>query len=181
MSEAEIVNAPSINDYHNSNFLVTMSNMPGIQAEHDMAVFHNFIREVTLPGFSLNTLTTNFKGEQHLHNVGTQKNTNLDDITITFKLSEGLYNYFLIANYITSVRYEKNYTAEAGGPEQMKKNNIKNIFIDLLNNEKKPVGRLTYTNCVPVTLSNLNLSYTDTNIVTFTSTFRFEELGFELL
>ena len=170
--------APSINDFHNSNYQVVLSNMPGLPKESDMAMYHNFVKDVTLPGFSLETMVTKHMGEDYLHNMGSRKNNELGDLSITFKANEGLLNYYYLVRWMTAIRYQKNDNFDAD--TRMKENVIKNIFVNVLTNQKSNSGRISYEKCVPTSVSGLSLSYTDKSIVTFQASFKFQEMGFAL-
>jgi hypothetical protein len=174
---SEIISAPSINDFHNSNFLVVFANMPGIENESDMAVIHNFIKDITLPSFSLKTMTTKHQAASHLHNMGSRNNEDLGDLSINFKLSEGMYNYFLFANYIATNRQADNISETP----KMKDNLITGIMVDMLDNQKNRIGRISFDRVVPTTVSGLSLNYQENGIVDFSVTFAFEEFAFELL
>jgi hypothetical protein len=173
-----IMSKPGINDFHNSNFRVTLGDFPGAQAS-DMSIFHNFVKSVSLPGFSLATTTTSHFGVDELHNMGSRDNNDLGDLSIVFKLSEGLLNYFYIANYIQSVRHKANISKP--GQEKQKDNIITSIAVDLLNNQEKAIARIHYFRCVPTSIDGLSLDYAQTGVLTFTTSFKFEEMTFELL
>jgi hypothetical protein len=167
---------PGINDFHNSNFRVTLSNFPGLN-DSDLHIFHNNIRSIQLPGFTLETFITKNMGKDHLHNMGSRQNDNLGDLSITYKLSESLLNYFHIANYIESVKHQKNIS---NVPKQ-KDNNIGSIIVELLSNQKTPVCRIHYKDVVLSGIDGLALDYTNGAVMTFTSTMKFEQMQFELL
>jgi hypothetical protein len=171
-----VMSKPGINDFHNSNFKVYIDEFPGLTF-NGVDVFHNFIRSITLPSFSLETMVTKHMGEDHLHNVGSHKNSDVGDLGISFKVSESLLNYFGLANYMQSVRYQDNQSDSS----RMKDYHIGAIIVELLNNQKTPICRVFFRKVVPTNISGLSLDYTNGSVLTFDATFKFEQVNFELL
>ncbi len=167
---------PTINTFHDSNFKVIISNIPTLQYENEISLYHNFIRSVSIPGFSIDMIMSEWRGEHYL-NPGSHKNNELGDLTITFKLTEDLMNYFYMAEYIMNMRYEHIDNTDDPG-KRMKMNFIKAIDIDILNNSKNKIANIKFSRCFPVNISSLDLDYTNGNEVDFTVTFKFTEINF---
>jgi hypothetical protein len=168
---------PTVNTFHDSNFKVAISNVPTLEHINELSLYHNFIRSVSLPGFSIDMLTSDWRGEQSLH-PGNHKNDDLGDITITFKLTEDLMNYFYMAQYIMDMRYENADNTDDDPKDRMKMNFIKAIDIMILDNSKRRVANIKFSRCFPTNISTLDLDYTNGNEVDFTVTFKFTEIHF---
>jgi len=168
---------PQINTFHGTNFKVTISNIPTLEFENELDLFHNFIRSISLPSFSIDMIMSEWRGEQYL-NPGSHKNDSIGDVSITFKLTENLMNYFYMAQYVMDMRYEHSDTKEDGQDPRMKMNFIKAIDIDILNNSKKRVANIKFSRCFPTEISNIELDYTNGQEMEFTVTFKVTEINF---
>ena len=172
---------PQINTFHDTNFKVVISNIPTLQVENELDLFHNFISNVSMPGFSIDLIESQWRGEHYL-NPGSHKNNDLGDLTITFKVNENLMNYFYMAQYVMDMRYE--HTDHPTDPEdRMKMNFIKNIDIMILSNQKQHIANIKFSRLFPISISALTLDYKDTNgsEVSFDVTFKFTEIHFGLV
>ena len=165
---------PAINTFHDSNFKVIISNIPTLEFENQLDLFHNYIRSIALPGFSIDMILSDWRGEQYL-NPGSHKNSDLGEVTITFKVTENLLNYFYMSQYIMDMRYEHTDTTD---DDRMKMNFVKSIDVDILNNQKRKIANIKYSRCFPTNISDLNLDYTNGEEVDFTVTFKFTEVNF---
>jgi len=168
---------PQINTFHGTNFVVTISNIPTLEYENELSLYHNFIRSISLPGFSIDMILSDWRGEQYL-NPGSHKNNELGDVSITFQLTENLMNYFYMAQYIMDMRYEYSDTNADGGDYRIKMNFIKAIDVDILDNSKRKVANIKFSRCFPTEISNIELDYTNGQEMSFTVTFKFTELNF---
>jgi len=168
---------PQINTFHDTNFKVIISNIPTLEYENEMALYHNFIRSISLPGFSIDMIMSEWRGEHYL-NPGSHKNNDLGDITITFKLTENLMNYFYMAQYIMDMRYEEADNTSDDPADRMKMNFIKSIDVDIVDNSKRKVANIKFSRCFPINISALELDYTNGQEVDFTVTFKFTEINF---
>jgi len=168
---------PQINTFHGTNFKVHISNIPTVQYEHELDLFHNFVRSISLPGFSIDMIMSDWKGEQYL-NPGSHKNDGLGDVSITFKLTENLMNYFYMAQYVMDMRYEYSDNDSDAPQNRMKMNFVKAIDIDILDNSKRTVANIKFSRCFPTEISNLELDYTNGQELDFTVTFKVTEINF---
>ena len=170
---------PQINTFHDSNFKVVISNIPTLEYEHDLDLFHNFVRRVVLPGFSIDMIESVWRGE-HYQNPGSHKNDALGDITITFKVNENLMNYFYMAKYVMDMRYEYADNITDDPQDRMKMNFIKTIDVMILDNQKRHIANIKLSRCFPTNITSLTLEYTNGDEVEFDVTFKITEIHFGL-
>jgi hypothetical protein len=164
------MSAPNL--FRSSKWEIHFSNIPSITNMSDMVYFDQYVKNINIPSESLDLIQTNFKNFA-INQPISRANVNLEQITIDFKVSEGLTNYYNFYTFIKSMRYGQNITEEL-----IRLNIVKTIDLNILDNEKHPTNRLTFTNAFLVNLGSLNLVYGQDQEVTFTTAWQYEELKF---
>jgi len=168
---------PEINAFHASNFEVVISNIPTLDDPSDIFMYHNFIKSVSLPGYTLTTMDSQWTKENYINPLS-RANNDLGDLSITFKVNEYMMNYFLMAQYITMTRYGVNNHADEDF--RIKTNVIKAISVNMLDNQKNVLGTVEYNTLWPTSISGLELNYAQSNEVEFTVTFKFQEIFYRI-
>lgn len=167
------------NAFIDSNFQIIFSNMPGVpnNAYQDkMKYFDNYVKDITLPGYRLDTENSIYKGHVQKH-VLTGKDLALDSFTISFILSEDLLNYFYIFRWIMLHRKGINENNLSSNIVDQK---IKKITVMFLSNQKVKVAEYNFENVICTSISNLNLSYSGEEEIVFNVTMEYDSLDFEI-
>ena len=166
------------NIQHSDKFSVTISNIPGYPLQtnnkDNMGLYDLYIKEVSFPQHTLELVQSNLKGYA-INHPASKRNNDLGTFSITFKLSEGMKNWFYIYRWMKELREGINIDSE----KFYRLNFVKEIKISFLDNEKRPqwvyslfncfitnLGSLTFTNGVDEEMSfTVDFSYEDFNIV----------------
>lgn len=167
-----------INTFHQDNFNVTFSNFPIVYDDQlanpvDLRVFNYFVKNIVIPDMTQDTINVDFMNSVRYQPI-TRANDQLPQLTIEFKAEENLRNYHLFYSYIKKMRYG---TTEASPQYQ---NTIKSIFIDTLNNQGNKIGRLEFTNALPMSLGSLTLTVGDSSELSFPVSFLYESFNLTL-
>lgn len=102
--------------------------------------------------------------------------SNLD---LTFVVDEAMKNYMEIFNWIVSSAMTENHTrfdALASSQEGL----FSDISIVILNSKKNPNIEVTYTNCFPISLSDIQLNTTDPDVTYPEATVTFQYDTFDI-
>jgi len=161
------------NTSRNSNFLVSISNIPGLTNHRAFKYFDNYIRSVDLPDFSLDFVESVILDYTINHPIS-QKNNSLSEITLTFKLSEDLMNYFYAFRYIQSVRYGNNENKDVS--EKLVDDVINSVIVTALDNQQRPVAKIEYKNLFISNLSSLSLAYGEDMESEFSISLKYENI-----
>jgi len=169
-----------INTFHQDSFIVSLSNFPSVNysaesqvKEVDMRIFDYFVKNVVIPDMSQETVQVDFMGGVRYQPI-TRANNENPQLTIEFKAEENLRNYHMLFSYIKKMRY---------GDVPVKnqyQNTIKSIFIDTLDNQGRKLGRLEFTEALPVSLGSLSLTVGDSSELSFPVSFVYEEFKLTL-
>jgi hypothetical protein len=98
-------------------------------------------------------------------------NDNLQQLSIEFKVSEDMRNYFILYQYLMATRYGKILDKE----EWLRFNVIKNIKLKCLDNQNREIGGIVFTNAIITSVGSLSLQMGIADPVTFSVTFFYEE------
>lgn len=164
------------NVLHNDKWQISFSNMPSMTNIQDMRLYDNYVRAVVIPDYNLEYANSDYLGFQVRHPIN-KANTDLSQITITFKASEDLMNYINIFEYMQSMKYgnEVNLNDE----NMFRKQVIHSIVISFLDNQKRVIANWSFTNSLITNLSSLPLEFGSASEVLFTVNFIPEEIGYE--
>lgn len=159
---------------HSDKWNIIISNLPGYHPTagnlDNIQLFELYIKEFVLPDLSLELVQSRFRNYQINHQIS-QINDNLGDLSLTFKVSEGLLNYYLIYDYIQSMREELNVNNE----ELFRLNFIKELKLNILDNEKRPKIQYSFINCFITNLTSLTLTQGVDQEMTFTLSIKYED------
>lgn len=105
----------------------------------------------------------------------TPDQVNFSTLDLTFIIDEAMKNYMEIFNWIVSSAMTENHTrfnALASSQEGL----FSDISIIILNSKKNPNIEVTYTNCFPISLSDIQLNTTDPDVTypEATATFQYD-------
>ena len=154
------------NTAHSGGWKVIFSNLPLLPKTTDMKLFEGYIKSVILPDYNLEEYQSGFKGETTRYPIS-RVNENLSQFQIDFILSEDKMNYFYLLQWMMSKRYGQ--TLE----------NINRITIELLDNQRRTIGKMHYTEASLVFLSSIPLDSGVDDEITLTTNFSYEEVCFE--
>lgn len=167
----------NFNTFHSDSWSVTFSNMPSLSGISDMSMFDNFVKGLVIPEYNIEEIESSFQIFKVRHPVAPRANYNLNQISIDFKVTEDLLNYFTIFEYMRHLKYgelNKDYTDEL-----IRKYVIKSIILHIMDNQKREVAFLRFTNAFILSLSSLTLTTGTADELTFTITCSYEELFYE--
>lgn len=162
---------------HGSKFQVYFSNVPGYVPSEtnldNLNIFDLYVKDITFPGITVNYTEVDFRN-YHINVPVSKSNDDMRDLTMTFKLSEGMLNYYYLYNWLKSLREGRNIDNE----KFFRENYIKNIILYFLDNEKRPKWKYVLENCFLTDLSSISLEYGTDEELTFTTTFIYEDFNF---
>jgi len=169
----------TINTQHSDKWSINFSNIPGYTPNdrdnlNNFNIYDLYVKSVTFPSYSIKLTASDYMNHKINHQISKQ-NDDFSELNITFKLSEGLLNYFYIFNWLRSIREGINIDAE----KWFRLNFIKAITIHFLDNEKRPTYKYTYENCFITNLSDLSLTNGEDEQLSFNITVTYEELKVE--
>jgi hypothetical protein len=169
----------TINTQHSDKWSINFSNIPGYIPSNrnnlnNQNIYDLYVKSVSFPSYSIKLTASDYKNHKINHQISKQ-NDDFSDLSVTFKLSEGMLNYFYIFRWMRSIREGINIDSE----DWFRLNFIKAITIHFLDNEKRPCYKYVYENCFITNLSDLNLTNGEDEQLTFTINLTYEELKVE--
>lgn len=164
----------TVNNFHGDKFRVVFSNIPGMDSMLDMQLYNNFIKSLELPEFSQEFAPDNFKGSVIWHPIS-QNNDQLSSLSIEFKLSENMENYYNLFHWMHAIRYCQP-EFKTSFREMIRRNTVKSIDILFLDNEKRAQKKMTFKECFISGLGSIPLIMGNSDEITFTSTWQFQEV-----
>lgn len=166
------------NIQHSDKLLVTISNIPGYTPSTDnkdnMGLYDLYIKEVAFPEHRIDLIESHNMGF-HINHPGSKINDNLGTLSITFKLSEGMKNWYYIYRWMKSLREGDNIDEE----KFYRLNIIKEIRLTFLDNQKRPQWYYRMQNCFITNLSGLNFTNGRDEEMAFTIDITYEDFGIE--
>ena len=170
-------NNNKINAFHQDNFTVDFSNFPEIFFDNtkyvDLTLYNKFVKNIVIPDMSLETIDIEFINDIQNQPISRANNA-LPQMTIEFKADETLRNYYYMLTYIKQMRY-------GSSPDSSRNNNINKIIINTLDNQRRLMGRLSFSACIPASLGSLSLVSGTSEELTFPVSFVYEEFSLELV
>lgn len=167
------------NFQHSDKWSVLFSNLPGYDIASNingMTIYDLYVKELTLPSLSLELTESKFRNYEVRHQIS-KVNDTIDDISMTFKVSEGLENYFHVYDWIQSMREMLN----VDNKQFFRQNYINEIKVFFLDNEKRPKFKYTFIDCFATNVSSLTLTNGVDDELTFTVTIKFEDYRIEVV
>jgi len=166
------------NVMHGDKWKVTFSNIPTLDDMSDMRYFDNYIKSCTLPPYTMGEIISQLPmGMQIRHPLGGMKrNQDLGQLPITFKVSEDMYNYIILFNWMQQLRYGQ---IDPKHDDFFRKYTIKRLVLSMLDNQKRTVAEITFTNVFLQDLGALDLSFGSTEELSFSCGFSYEEIFYK--
>ncbi len=167
------------NTQHSDKWRVIFSNIPGYNPKagdnlDNMSLYDLYVKDLTFPDMSVEFVKSNYRNYEIRHPIS-KINDNLSDITITFKLSEGGLNYYYIHNWMKGLREQDNVNNEVW----FRLNCIKEIKIQLLDNQKRVKQNYKVTNAFINNVGSLSLTSGEDNELSFTVSIAYEDFILE--
>ena len=165
-----------------SNFYITISNMPGIDKMSTMKYYEEFVRSVSIPAYDLELYTSPLMGGDHIQPLSRQNN-DLGELSITFKISEDYANYFFVMYYMMSLRYGVNNVFDAKFPDRprLKQNAINEVVVFILDNQKNIIAHVRFKRCFITNLSGLDFNYGSDEELEFSVSIKYTEITFDIV
>jgi hypothetical protein len=167
------------NVLHGDKWKLTFSNIPTLDDNNDMRYFDNYIKSCTLPNYTVGEILSQLPmGMQIRHPLGGMKrNQDLAPLNVSFVVSEDMYNYITLFKWMQQIRYgqiNKNHT------DFFRKYTIKRIILTFLDNQKRDVAEMVFTNVFVSDIGALDLIYGQTDELSFTCNFVYEEIFYNI-
>ena len=166
------------NVMHSDKWKITFSNIPTLNDVSEMRYFDNYVKSCTLPPYTMGEILSQLPmGMQIRHPLGGMKrNQDLAQLPMTFKVSEDLYNYLILFNWIQQIRYGQ---INPQHDDFFRKYTIKRLVISMLDNQKRTVSEITFTNVFLQDLGALDLNFGSTDELSFNCSFSYEEIFYK--
>jgi hypothetical protein len=166
------------NLFHSSNWQVNFSNMPALESIRDMRLYDNLVKSVTFPDYNMSEIYSDFMGFRVRHPEAPKINVDLSQIQISFKLSEDMRNYIYLFEWMKAMK-AGDVTDFSSEEDLFRKNTIKSISLNILDNQKRTVAVWRFTEAFLLSLSSLALDNGISEEVTFTCNFSYEQILYE--
>lgn len=164
------------NTFHSGLWKLTFSNIPTVSDNKEMRFFDNYVKSIILPDYNIIESYSDLKGERIRHPMS-RVNEELSPIQIEFKLSEAGTNYYRLLEWMLGLRYKGQNLSN----EVLRKNYIERINIMMLDNQKRHVATVYYTNAFLLNLSSISLDSGSDEEIIFTGNFSYEEMKFNTI
>lgn len=161
------------NLFHSQAWSAEFSNIPNaIEGSEpiDIRLYNLYIKSVALPDMQLDTANTDFQ-RFSVRQVMSRANDNVQALSIEFKVSEDMRNYYHIYQYIRASRYGQILDRE----KWLRNNTIKTLKIICRDNQNREIGGFVFTNALVISLGSLQLTQGTSDNVTFACTFTYDE------
>lgn len=166
-----------INDFTNNKFVIRFSNLVNMtNYELDTHILDNYVRNVTIPDFSIPMLTSLYQHERQIHPnpIGMR---DVQTLNVEFQLDERMMNYFLFREWIYWMRFgEPAGKTDLKGRELLRMDCIDAIEIVSLDNNDKVISKMKFKHAIINNLSNLSLQYGSASVVNYVATFDYEHV-----
>jgi len=166
------------NRFSGDKWIFTLSNIPIETTMSNMVYFDNYVRNVTIPDYNLEIINIEGPyGFQLKHPLSPKKNQNLSQLQVTYRLSEDFMNYLIMFKWLQELKYGQPTNHNDDLP--FRKYAVNQGIIQLLDNQKRVIAHLKFTNMLPVSLSSLSLDMGTSEEKDFTINFSYEEIFYE--
>lgn len=133
-------------------FLVTIKRLPEVEF---------FVQRTQIPGISANAPTSPSPFNRL---VQTPDKLQYDPLELSFIVDEKMNNYLSVFSWIKGLTFPERYSQFKNLADSEHKI-YSDISIVCLNSHKNPVLKIDFTDCIPVSLSLVNLDTTQTDVV----------------
>ena len=162
------------NTFHNDKWSVSFSNVPTISDVRNMKYYDNYVKSLVLPDYNMEEITSEFRGFTIRHPVGPKANNNLSQIQLEFKVSEDLFNYLNLFQWMQSIKY-----GDIESSDFLRKYTVKSINLNIMDNQKRDIAVIRFTQAFLLNLSSISLNTGSSDEVVFTANFSYEEVIYE--
>ena len=167
------------NVLHSDKWKITFSNIPTLDDMSDMRYFDNYVKSCNIPSYTMGEIISQLPGGMQVRHPlgGMKKNQDLNNVSMTFKVSEDMYNYIVMFKWMQELRYG---AIDSSHTDYFRKYNIKRLVVSMLDNEKRPVALVTFTNVFLQNLGELSLTFGSTDELLFSGEFSYEEVYYDI-
>ena len=158
----------NLNTFSQDKWRINFSNIPSVSSFTNMPLYDLFVKSIVLPDVNITVTDSNFLQYAVRHPIS-KGNVDVSQIQITFKVSEDLTNYINILEWILAVRYHEVDT------DILRRNTIKEINIDILDNQKRKKSTMKFSECMITSLSSLSMNMGSSEETEFTCNFTYQE------
>ena len=166
-----------INDFTNNKFIIRFSNIVNMtNMELDVHILNNYVKNVSVPDFSIPMLETFYQHERQIHPnpIGAR---DLQTMNIEFFLDERMQNYYLFYAWIFWMRFgETCGKVNLKNEELLRMDCIDAIELVSLNNNNQIVSKMKFKHAIPNNLAQLSMQYGSADLVTYVVTFTYEQI-----
>lgn len=161
-------------------WILTFSNIPTLSDNSYMRYFDNYVSSFVLPDYNIDMINIDGPfGFMTRHPAAPKKNTNLSQLQITYKLSEDMFNYWILFRWMYNLKYG-NVNIEQKDSELFRWYSMEKATVTMLDNQKRPVVNIHFTKLLPASLSSLQLVMGTSEELEFTVNFTYEEIDYDL-
>lgn len=167
------------NLFHNDKWIPTFSNIPTVSDNSDMRYYDNYVKSFIVPDYNLDEIYSDGTGGFRIRHPkgGMWPNKDLSQLQIEFKLSEDMLNYLLFFKWMRQIKYGEINDSHT---DFFRKYTIKKLILSILDNQKRTVANLIFTELFLLNLSSMQLTMGSSEEVVFTCNFSYEEILYEL-
>lgn len=167
------------NLFHSDKWQAQFSNLPSIASYRDMRIYDNYVKSIVLPDYNMDVIYSDFQGFRIMHpDGGFKANYDLSQLQVEFKVSEDMLNYIYLFEFMKALKYGDT-TGFENPDEIFRKNTIKAITINILDNQKRNIADWKFTNAFLISMSSLSLEMGSSEEITFACNFAYQEIKYE--
>lgn len=160
-----------VNQANTNKFKTIFSNIPvptGRTDVVDMGIFNNYVKNVTLPDYSVELVNSDFLGEVR-KTPSTRVQAELSPLTIEFVADEDYDNWATCFEWLREMR-----CGNSSSPSQpLHSYNIKQIYIQMRDNQNRSGLKFVFNGVILINLSSLNLVFGSSEQVVFSCTYQY--------
>ena len=178
LTDVSNVKGTQVNTSHNSKFDCVFGKFPTLRKfSLDHQLFTNFVKSVDFVGLNVAYIQSNSSFRHSRWHPTDKGNTDLDRLTITFKVSENKENYFYFRKWAWDLRVGRKPEGVGNLVEYV----LDTFAVTQLDNKKRPVVRSWFNDLQPENVSGLTLSNEDSEEQEFSVTFVYHDFDTEFI
>lgn len=175
----------NINTFSSDKWKVNFSSIPTLNSTlQDLAsLYEHSIKSITLPDYNVNFTQSNFRASV-IHHPVDHENEDLSDLLIEFVVDENFLNYYNLFEYAQKYKYHNPNIPSPSTNINDKKSifrlyDIKSIDVLILDNQRRTKKILSFKECFIHSISSIALVMGESENVTFTVNFKYQEVFLE--
>ena len=167
------------NTYHGDKWRLTLSNLPTLSDMSEMRYFDNYVQSCIIPPYSMGQIISTLPDGVDIRHPegGMRKNRDLGTLTINFVLSEDMYNYLLLFMWMMQLKYG---VIDPAHNDLFRKYSIKRLTLSMLDNQKRTVAEMSFTEALLTNLGSLDLNFGRTDEIIFSTEFSYQEIFYSV-